>query len=447
MDQSNQIAAISDIIVNNRIANKPSRSSSEFNIDCWQNIFDNLSLRDILVMSQTCRQLCEIAGYYFRKHFHGISCDIISNEDFLIRWFQFKQIDFLQFIDMLNIYGQLFDYSNPLPNVDQYRSLTKLNLCFIDLGENQVHGLKNILNNVESVQLYNCAIYDGFLKAFFKFCPKLKCLSVNRVIFKSDTASHDLFGQKFRQLRYFQYVKTNHMSYKNCALETFLRENSNIKYLELDAEDLWWNRDLVTDLNIHLDYLAAPLRLDDISAIPFANLLKRLHRDGFYEKFHFTVGSLPNEFEYQEFIDEMAGFRAFDQLYTVMYVRLFKMKQLKELYISGNRFACDMKELAIKLPQLERLHICGARVEFIRHFLRHTKTLRTILMISDLDSALNIFALNQERERLRQAQKVSIGVSERIYLATKWKFGQLNLPFVKIVRQESIDFDHINEYL
>lgn len=447
MDQSNQITAISDIIVNNRRANKPSRSSNEFNVDCWQNIFDNLSLRDILVMSQTCQQICEIAGYYFRKHFHGISCDIISNEDFLIRWFQFKQIDFLQFIDTLNIYGQLFDYSNPLPNVDQYRSLTKLNLCFIDLGENQVHGLENVLNNVESVQLYNCAIYDGFLKEFSKFCSKLKCLSVNRVIFKSDTAADGLFEQKCGKLQYFQYVKTNQMSCKNCALETFLRLNPNIKYLQLDAEDLWLNGDLLIGLNIHLDYLVTSLRLDDISAISFANLLKTLHRHGFYEKFHLAVESLPDEFEYQDFIDEMIGFNAFDQLYTVMYVRLFKMTQLKELYISGNRFACDMTDLAIKLPQLERLHICGARVEFIRPFLRHTKTLKTIFMISDLDSALNVFALNQEREQLGRAQKVSIGVSERIYLATKWKYGQIDLPFVKIVRQESIDSDHINEYL
>lgn len=433
---------IIETAVKNIETNKPSHSI-EFNIDCWEYVFDNLSLRDILVMSQTCQQMCEIGGHYFRKHFYSISCDIINNEDFLIRWFQFKQTDFLRFIDTLNIYGQLYDHLNPFPN----GSLTKLNLCFIDLNGSQIYGLENILNNIESVQLYSCAIFDGFFEQFFKYCPKLKCLSLNRVVFKSDTVSNGLFQQRCRTLQYFQYLGTNQMSHKNGALNTFLTQNSNIKYLEIDAEELWLQRYLLFGLNTQLDCLAIKIRLDGISAIPFANLLKTLHKHGFYKKFHLTVVSLPNNFEYQEFVDQMITFAAFEQLYTVQCASLSCLTQLKELYISGNRFAKDMETLAINLTQLKRLHICGARIEFILPFLRHTKTLKTILMISDLDNALNVFALNQEREKLELAQKVLIGVCENVYLATKRKFVQLNWQFVQIVREESIDFDHINKYL
>lgn len=137
MDQSNQNPIIIDAVVS-----KPSHSI-EFNIDCWEHIFDNLSLREILVMSQICKQMCKIGGHYFRKHFYGIPCDIITNKNFSIRWFQFQQTDFLRFIDTLNIYGQLYDNFNPIPNVNLYRSLTKLNLCFIDLNDSQIHGLQN----------------------------------------------------------------------------------------------------------------------------------------------------------------------------------------------------------------------------------------------------------------------------------------------------------------
>lgn len=441
MGQSNQKPIIIETVVN-----KPSQFIA-FNIDCWENIFDNLSLRDILVMSQTCKQMCKISGNYFRKYFYGTQCDIINNEDFFIRWFQFEQTDFLRFIDTLNIFGQLYDSFNTFPNADLYRSLTKLNLCFMDLSECQIHGLQNILNNVESVQLYNCAIFDGFFEHFFELCPKLKCLSVNRVVFKSDAVFNSLFLQRCRTLQCFQYFGTNRMSHKNCALKIFLTQNPSIKYLEIDAEDLWLNRYLLFGLNIQLDYLAIKIRLDAITAIPFANLLKNLHRHGFYKKFHLTVISLPNNFEFQEFVDAMTSFSAFEQLYTVQCVNLSCLTQLKELFISGNRFATDMEMLAIKLTQLKRLHICGARVEFILPFLRHTKTLQTILIESDLDNALNVIALNQEREKLERAQKVSIGVCENIYLATKWQFGQLNCQFVQIVREESIDFDHINKYL
>lgn len=167
----------------------------------------------------------------------------------------------------------------------------------------------------------------------------------------------------------------------------------------------------------------------------------------FIKKFHFTVISLPNLFEFQEFVDQMITFSAFEQLYTIQCASLSGLKQLKELYISGNRYAKDMEALAINLTQLKRLHICGARIEFILPFLRHTKTLKTILMVSDLDDALNVFTLNHEREQLELAEKVLIGVCETVYLATKREFGQLNWQFVHIVREESIDFDHINKYL
>lgn len=418
--------------------------SIEVIMDCWKKIFDNLSLRDILVMSQTCRQMCEIAGYYFRKYFRGISCDIINNEEFLIQWFQFEQTEFLRFIDTLNIYGQLYDDFNPFPNA-MFGSLCKLNLCFVDLRENQIRGLQTALNTVETIELHSCAIFDGFFDKFFRYCPKLKCLRMNRVVFKSPTASNALFSQACCTLQYFQYTSTNQMSNKNCGLKKFLNQNPNIKYLEIDAEDLCLNRYSFVGLNTKLDYLAIKVRLDEISAVSFANLLKSLHQFGFYKKFHLTVESLPNIFEYQEFINEMISFDAFEKLYSIQYVSLPPLTQLKELYIPGICFADDMETLSINLTQLERLHMVGARVDFILPFLRHSKTLKTISMLSDLDDALNVFALNQEREKVEQ--RVIIGVSENVYLATKRNFGELNRRFVRVVRQESIEFDFINKYI
>lgn len=417
----------------------------EFDIDCWENIFDNLSLRDILVMSQTCQQMCEIGGNYFRKYFRGTPCDIINNENFSIRWLKFTQTDFLRFVDTLNVYGRLLDNRNSFANVHLYRSLVKLNLCFVDLSENQIYGLQTILNTVECVEFYSCAIFDGFFDKFFDYCPKLKCLRVNRVVFKSPTASNALFLQKCCTLQYFQYISNNQMSHKNSALKTFLNRNLNIKYLEIDAEDLWLNRYSFVGLNLRLDYLAIKIRLDEISTVPFANLLKILHRFGFYKKFHLTVESLPNTFEYQEFINEMIKFDAFVQLNSISYVGLSRITQLKELHISGIRFADDMEVLAINLTKLKRLYVCGVRAEIILPFLRHTKTLETVLLISDLDYAIDVFTLNRECEKL--ARKVVIGVREHVYLATKQNSGVLNLRFVKIVREASIDFDHINRYL
>lgn len=41
----------------------------KLNVDCWENIFDYLSLVDILAMSKTCKRMRQIGGHYFREQF------------------------------------------------------------------------------------------------------------------------------------------------------------------------------------------------------------------------------------------------------------------------------------------------------------------------------------------------------------------------------------------
>lgn len=53
--------------------NQP-RHFLKVNVDSWEKIFDYLSFRDMLAMSQTCQRVRQIGGYYFRQNFHETVC-------------------------------------------------------------------------------------------------------------------------------------------------------------------------------------------------------------------------------------------------------------------------------------------------------------------------------------------------------------------------------------
>lgn len=79
MSRLNQYHVIIDGKMYYDAANQPLHFV-KLNVDCWERIFDLLSLRDILAMNQTCQRMCTIGGYYFRENFRGISCEHIGEK-------------------------------------------------------------------------------------------------------------------------------------------------------------------------------------------------------------------------------------------------------------------------------------------------------------------------------------------------------------------------------
>lgn len=286
-DQPRENKVIIDGITYHGGLNQP-RHFVKVNVDCWENIFDFLSFRDVLAMSQTCQRMRQIGGYYFRENFHGTVCNL---HKFLGPRFRIndtsidlENCDFLRFIDTISIYGQMehLEYYS-----DLLRSLTTLQLCFISFNGNEnFHELECVLNNIESVEFNQCYIYGNSASQLLALCPKLKRLRIDAVDFES---------------------------------------------------------------TVQLDCLNNKLDLIDIERLEFADRLKTLHANGFYKKLHLSIDYSDDDLILERFLNGMGSFKGLEVLYNCpFHTNISHLIGLKELYLRDLNDEIDLKSLAIK---------------------------------------------------------------------------------------------------
>lgn len=165
------------------------------------------------------------------------------------------------------------------------------------------------------------------------------------------------------------------------------------------------------------------------------DFLNELHQRGFYKRLHIFVVTQ----EFQNHID------AFKVLVTVHFLDVLyglpcpTSTSLTEL---GVQFLSGSNNIASLYPNLKRFWIYGASVDDIFPLIRHSRHLKEILVFRFhcvYKSVLNPTTLNAERNKLNGAEKLTIYVNERIYLATKWASKSINLDLIEIKRTVSYD--------
>lgn len=85
--------------------NQPNLKFFKVNVDCWERVFDFMALCDIIAMSQTCQRMQQIAGYYFRKNFHGTPFYLneLYRKWILVHGKSLERDDFLHFADTIDV--------------------------------------------------------------------------------------------------------------------------------------------------------------------------------------------------------------------------------------------------------------------------------------------------------------------------------------------------------
>lgn len=425
---------------------------TKVNADCWERIFDLLSLRDIFAMSETCKRMRHMAGYYFREYFPGITCRWIANRGIFIGYpISIKRTDFSEYITKLIVY----DYLEHFLYAEHYCSLKSLHLRSIELTDTQIDHLKNVLNAVENIEMKQCTIYGNIHEKFLQHCPKLKRLRLHNVCYEPEDAEKYFFKQKYPSIQYLDY-STLQVYPSNNELSNFFEQNSDLKHFGVSNLFVWTNRDLFIQSNIKLDsfaiYTAISMRSDDdvaeVPTVEFVNLLKTLNERGFFKSLHFKIIETDENIDYQELIDELSTLDAFEVLVTNENNDLSRLTHLKELWLLGYHHATTMELLAINLTKLERLYFQRASTVDIQPFFRYSKRLKTIKVdeiiggnLLEGGTALNLYALNLERERLRISRRVSICVQENIYLATKIRENNRNSAHVEVARWDSDEWN------
>lgn len=402
--------------------------------DCWHQIFDSLSLNDVFQMGETCKQLHEMVGYYMCKYFPELRYELIAGE------VHFKQLqtsfhlrtNFCQFIPQLYI-GKSSELNYFLDS-DTLCSLKTLIFDSIELTETHIQYARNILKNIENLHLKYCNIDGRAYEQLIAYCPKLRFLNIYDCYL--NVSRQLIFSQNSPSLEHFQYESGLWHQGTFDQLQTFLENHPHLKYFESECGFLWEHQDILLQSNVQLERLIIQVYQwnTTITFQQYGEFLTALHASGFYKALHMSFQN--GGAGYRDLFSHISTLplEMLTGVYTsnIDWDHLIAIKQL-HLWMMHN---ANIEVAAKKLTQLEHLTINDAKTHHILAFISHSSNLKTIKIQANFHKSLtlDLFAMNEERKKLKNARKIAICLPERLYLSKKQELKVLNLSHIKLAR-------------
>lgn len=405
--------------------------------DCWEHIFDYLSLKDILQMGETCKRMHRMAGYYFREYFPEMRFNLIGNEVKVAYPYNFHlRTDFYPYISKLCILRRSSEFTSRLDG-ETFSAVKTIIFMSVQLNQIQFASTQNMLKNVEDIHIEHCDIHCGIFERFVRHCPKLKSLRAEYGNTDHADVAKSLFSQYFPALLHLKY-KSNSCHTQIDELKLFLEKHTKLEQFECNMPFLWANRNLLLETNARLHlFIIDFTRNHNIPTDEFVKLLKTLYERGFYKALQLSIDRITNDiFEHaNNGICTLPAFEVLD-INTDETIDLSCLTDLKELHIF-NWSRTDLDNLAKKLIKLEQLSFGSASVDKILPFISYSKRLKQIYIDLLENNDLDLFALNEKRKVLDGARHVTICVRENHYLTAKWISKYCNLSHVNISRTPS----------
>lgn len=414
---------------------------AKLNIDCFEELFDYLSLNDLSNLGKSSKWMQRVAGYCFRLNYSAAEA---KWEDELIHirsgdnW-SFGTI-FAPHINKLNFEFDLDlqSFLTVKPNCPRIKHIEFVNL---DLSQAQMGRMKEIFDRVEVLKISACEIEGDFHANILALCPNLRRLSVGSYTGEIGDDSNWLL-QTYPKLDFFELQPLDYRAISE--LKTFLELNPTIRKLRISAQCLWKNRHSLLKAKVTLDDLE--IVEIDIESDNFLHLLNELREQNFYQRLSVSWWYFD-----QEAANRLTILKALVTLYAFnsehIHLDLPVLANIEELYF----YKCNetnLVDLAKDLTKLKRIVLTIATFDDIRMLMGRNRSLQK-LKVEKIENGthfsnniLNLAALNAEREKLGVAQKVQIYVNEEIYLATKWSIKLEEFRLVGIKRTQSFEWDH-----
>ncbi len=413
-------------------------------IDCFGELFEYLPLEDILCMGQTCKQLHENVLNILQQCYSGAEIILPTRNE--LRIGNVDKIDicieFIEFAHRISVYCDLgFIYLNQIQS--KFIRLRHLHMHLVDINQHRMNGLKGCLKELEVLQLSSCDIKGGVHEMILAFCPNIKRLG----LIDSDTDEIDLFHHEYPRLEHFELVVSQHA--KEVSLTDFLKLNPNIRSLSISTRYSMNIEQLLDSTGIHLAELAITNRVVNVE---FVRILRELHKRKLYQrlKLHFTDSEL-----IQDNIDHLATLDALVKLYLGRCackhsIAISALSCLEELFLYECDRITDMETAASSLSRLGRIHFKYASIDDILPFIKRARRVKKVKVEHLLEgihfsmrrNVIDLVALNEKREKLDHAHKLTIYVKEKVYLATKWALKDTDYSLIRLKREESYEWTH-----
>lgn len=430
-------------------------------IDCYDEIFDYLSLNELYSIGQTCRLMRKVAGEYFQRNFvtfekiccyDGVYTVCSSQGNSHQRVYISKLSPYITRIShYYNIFGpHYYIYKHS----DEFIAVNRIDFIGVSFNRDRVKYIQPILERAEVLQLTKCKFYDGnFHESFLQFCTNLKQLCVH------DDIGHVISdGESWLEKR---FGNINHLELKPrwpCKigkLNEFLQQNrDNLRSFSTCSRFLWFNQHQLSESDVKLDELEITVNemdhikisVEGVYMHSICEVLNGLYARGFYKRLRLSLIELDQNCS--ELLTTLGGL---DKLHLKHFSGIFRVSQLvnlKELKISNGIKAKDMDILAKNLINLTEVSLGNTTYNDFLPFVRHSANLQVLQLYPKNKKqfnggALNLNALNDERAHLIGARKLTIHVPDEIFLATKWttKYGITNFNFIEMKRDNSYNYD------
>lgn len=395
--------------------NEPTSFIFKMDIDCFEELFDYLSVNDLLAIRCTCKRFKKLVNYYIKMNCPNLMRAKLDDNN--IEMFRQMDASTIELINQLTV------------SVGS------------DLDGNQFALIKDFLAKPRKIFIDKWQTNPDFYNIFLKYCTNVKILNINRRDFNPEViTSNEWLHHQYPSLEYIslKVVLKNEID----ELETFFQLNPNIHGLSMHMDYLY---------QIGMRFVAAGITFDRIHFFePYIDevcmqFLKSLYDKGFYKRLN-----LDGDFLLDDPIDNPAesvmtlthiGLEVMQSEYLIFTIP--QMATLKELCF----FQCceNMPHYENVKNNVERFNAGHATPNGIIAFVSKFPKLKHFyikLMFHKVD--LDLAAINKARESLPGACKTTIYVNGMVYLATKWTSKTTNFNLIELKR-EYVDWDQLVE--
>ena len=225
------VAAVGAIAPNGQ----PQPDVFKLDTDCWDEVFDCLSLKDVHSFGQTCKAFQRVVGEYFQWKYAAVNVNCSGNEG---------SVDhgFIKFAKKIQVFRE-FSFE---PNFESVKQIT---ICKIDL----ISSIKHALKKCETVIF--CRFNMKNVCSTYRFVYLIG-VNMKRLEFVECVSKFPRSNYYERYLSLEHFVSIGSSIFESDQLANFLKETPNIRSIHIDVIDIWNSRYTIHKSNVKLDDLA-----------------------------------------------------------------------------------------------------------------------------------------------------------------------------------------------
>lgn len=413
-EEENKVIGSVDQSISSNELDQPPTHMFKLIIDCFEHLFEWLSLQELLVFRRTCKRMHAVVNYYIKFNYPQLQSIAISEQQ---RWMDFCQ--------------------TPL---DYFKWINNLHIKELQLGRTEIDSITHILNQLHWLSLYKVKIDGDFYETVLKHCSRLNKLSIQECNYTSQTNiignGNDWLHRRYPTLEGFNII--NGPASSSCPeLLVFFERNSNIQTLSINSTLLLKNRELILESNLKFDQLL--IFTDHDWNLNHSNFVTHLYARRFYNAVHIMDFNNPS-FHGIQHLPTIPNLESLCLPYAKRGDFPLPIESMKTLYISvkSELFQMDIANLIqTKFINLHMITLYNVdNLDSVRPFVCQAPKVTSIHLqyVSGNDIEVkDLIALNEGRMKLTGACKIGISINEKQYLKLKWS-GRTNFGMIEVKR-------------